>query len=360
MTITLNDTLALNHGPALANRMMLAPLTNMQSHADGTLSEDEFTWLGARAEGGFALTMTCAAHVQKGGQGFPGQLGIWSDDHLPGLTRLASAIRDHGSLSSVQLHHAGERTPAGLTGEDVVAPWDNAERGVRALTTAEVEAARDAFIAAAVRAEKAGFDGVEVHGAHGYLLCEFLNAEKNGRSDGWGGDYAGRTRMIREIVAGIRAATGPQFQLGLRLSPERFGIVFEEAKRFATEMMLSGALDYLDMSLWDCFKEPHDEAHHGQTLVAHFAALDRGTCRLGVAGKIMSAATAQACLDAGADFVLIGRGAMLHHDFPVRALADPAWQTLAYPVTRAHYAQEKLGPAFIDYIANTWSDYIAD
>jgi 2,4-dienoyl-CoA reductase-like NADH-dependent reductase (Old Yellow Enzyme family) len=113
MTKRLDDGLDLGRGPAMANRFMLAPLTNMQSHADGTLSDDEYRWLVARAEGGFGLTMTAAAHVQKGGQGFPGQIGIWSDDHLPGLTRLAAGIAAAGSLSSVQLHHAGERTPQG-------------------------------------------------------------------------------------------------------------------------------------------------------------------------------------------------------------------------------------------------------
>jgi len=84
--------LILPRGPAMPNRLMLAPLTNLQSHADGTLSDDEFTWLTKRAEGGFGLTMTCAAHIQAIGQGFPGQLGIFSDDHLPGLTRLAAAL----------------------------------------------------------------------------------------------------------------------------------------------------------------------------------------------------------------------------------------------------------------------------
>ena len=88
---------------------MLAPLTNLQSHADGTLSDDELRWLSMRAEGGYGLTMTCAAHVHARGQGFPGQLGCFSEAHIEGLTRLADAIRGHGSVSSLQLHHAGMR-----------------------------------------------------------------------------------------------------------------------------------------------------------------------------------------------------------------------------------------------------------
>ena len=85
--------LSLVRGPQWKNRFMLAPLTNLQSHVDGTLSDDEFNWLTYRATGGFGLVMTCAAHVQRVGQGFPGQLGVFSDDHLPGLTRLAAKIK---------------------------------------------------------------------------------------------------------------------------------------------------------------------------------------------------------------------------------------------------------------------------
>ena len=93
--------LSFKRGPAMKNRFMLAPLTNQQSHPDGTLSEDEFHWLTLRAKGGFGLTMTCAAHVQAIGQGFAGQLGIFSDKHLPGLTRLAAAIKADDSLAVV-------------------------------------------------------------------------------------------------------------------------------------------------------------------------------------------------------------------------------------------------------------------
>ena len=84
------EPLTLAHGPALKNRFVLAPLTNLQSLPDGRLSDDEFHWLTMRAKGGFALTMTCAAHVQAVGQGFPGQLGVFGDEHLEGLTRLAA------------------------------------------------------------------------------------------------------------------------------------------------------------------------------------------------------------------------------------------------------------------------------
>jgi len=359
-TPPLRDPLTLTRGPAMANRFMLAPLTNWQSNADGTLADAEYHWLTMRAQGGFALTMTCAAHVQRGGQGFPGQLGVWSDAHLPGLTRLAAGIHAAGSGSSLQIQHSGRRSDPKLTGEQPVAPWDDAETGARALTTAEVEQLIEDFITAAVRAEQAGFHGVELHGAHGYLLAQFLDGENNQRTDVYGGSFDNRCRVLRACITGIRARTGPAFQLGLRLSPERFGITMPESLALATEVLAGGQLDYLDMSLWDCFKPPLDAAYAGQPLIDHFAALPRGNTRLGVAGKIMDTATAQRCLEHGADFVLIGRGAMLHHDFARRALADAGFEAVARPVTRAYLEKEGLGPAFIGYVASTWQKFVSD
>ena len=142
----------------MKNRFMLAPLTNLQSHDDGILSDEEFNWLTMRARGGFGLVMTCAAHVQAAGQGFPGQLGVFDDIHVEGLTRLAAAIRQHGSLAMVQLHHAGLRSPPDLIGRRPVSASDDEKSGARALTTAEVEQLAQDFVTAALRAEQAGFE----------------------------------------------------------------------------------------------------------------------------------------------------------------------------------------------------------
>lgn len=356
MTNPLAAPLELARGPAWPHRVALAPLTNMQSHADGTLSDDEFGWLVKRAEGGFALTMTCAAHVQKNGQGFPGQLGIWSDDHLPGLSRLAAAIRAAGSVSSVQLQHSGRRADPKLMGEAAVCPWDDAETGARALTDPEIEAMIDAFVAAAARAERAGFDGVELHAAHGYLLGQLLDSENNHRPH-WGGDREGRERALFAIIEGVRAATGNGFQLGVRISPERFGILLDDARALAARLLADGRVDYLDVSLWDVFKAPAEETYAGTRLIDHFTGLPRHGTRLGVAGKLTDAARCIEAIGAGADFVLIGRGAILHHDFAARALADPAFRAVSPPVTRAHLEAEGLGPAFIDYM-NSWKGFI--
>jgi 2,4-dienoyl-CoA reductase-like NADH-dependent reductase (Old Yellow Enzyme family) len=323
-------------GPAMKNRFMLAPLTNSQSHDDGTLSDDEFHWLTMRAKGGFGLTMTCAAHVQAEGRGFPGQLGIFSDAHLPGLTRLADAIREAGSLSSVQLHHAGMRSPAALIGTTPHCPSVNEEFGARALTTAETEQLIEDFVLAAERADRAGFDGVELHGAHGYILCQYLSSEINHREDRFGGTLDNRARPIFDIIAGIRARCRADFQVGVRLSPERFGMELDEVRTVAQRLMTEGQIDYLDMSLWDVFKEPESPAHQGRTLMSYFTDLDRGGVRLGVAGKVAKPEHALACLEAGVDFVLLGRAAILQHDFPDQVAQDPGFTPVQLPVSRSH------------------------
>lgn len=357
MSIDPFSPLFMPRGGALPNRFMLAPLTNQQSHPDGSLSDNEYRWLAMRAEGGFGLTMTCAAHVLASGQGFAGQLGIWSDAHLPGLTRLADGLR-RGGASAVQLHHAGMRSPADLIGGSPVGPWDDDESGARALSTAGVEDLIEAFVAAGVRAERAGFDGVELHSAHGYLLGQFLDPECNRRKDRFGGSFANRRRLLDEIIDGLRHRTGPKFQVGVRISPERFGIDTAEALELASSLMMSGRIDYLDVSLWDCWKEPLDSRFAGKPLIEWFSSVERGGTPLGVAGKIMSGADVHRALADGVDFVLIGRGAILHHDFPRQVAAKPDFEPIARPVAPEYLETEGLSDAFIGYMKN-WKGFVS-
>jgi 2,4-dienoyl-CoA reductase-like NADH-dependent reductase (Old Yellow Enzyme family) len=354
--------LTLAHGPAWTNRFALAPLTNTQSNADGTLSDDELHWLEARGRGGTGLVMTCATYVVPAGQAWAGQLGISSDEHLPGLTSLAAALRTTGTVSSVQLHHGGRRADPTLSGRPNQCPWDDPRTGSVAMTTAEVAESVQDFVAAAVRAERAGFDGVEVHGAHGYLVCQFLDPRHNDRTDQYGGSMENRSRMLMEILAGIRAATGPDFQLGLRLTPEGNGLTVAEGVEVATLVLDSGLLDYLDMSLWDVFMSPRGDVGAGdedRLLIDYFTGLERGETRLGVAGKVLSAADAAWCLDRGADFVSVGMAAILHHDFAARSIADAGFAAVAPPVTREHLAAEHVGRDFVDYLAKGWDGLVS-
>jgi 2,4-dienoyl-CoA reductase-like NADH-dependent reductase (Old Yellow Enzyme family) len=354
------DPLQFKHGPTMKNRFMLAPLTNQQSHEDGRLSDEEYRWLSMRAKGGFGLTMTCAAHVQANGKGFSGQLGIWSDDHLPGLQRLAHAIKSQQSIAIVQLHHAGMRSPAALIGGAPVCPSANEKSGARGLTHTEVQRLVADFIAAALRAEKAGFDGVELHGAHSYLLCQFFSAEANHRTDEYGGTLENRSRILFEIIDGIRRQRGSNFMLGVRLTPERFGIKLGEAIQLAQRVMAEDQVDFLDMSLWDVFKEPEEAEYQGRSLMSYFTEFDRHHTRLGVAGKIRTPQEAEATLAAGADWIMLGRAAMLQHDFPNRYKADPSFKPVQMPVPRRYLKDEGISEKFQAYIEGRWPEFFAD
>ncbi len=351
--------LEFSHGPAMKNRFMLAPLTNQQSHADGVLSEEEFRWLTMRARGGFGLTMTCAAHVQAIGQGFPGQLGVFGDEHLPGLKRLAAEIKGHDSVAICQLHHAGMRSPTELIGTVPVCPSANEETGARELEHGEVKQLIQDFIDAAKRSEAAGFDGVELHGAHGYIICQFLSEEINQRTDEYGGSTENRNRILFEIIDGIRASCSDNFMLGVRLSPERFGVKLADIRSLAEQLMAEDKIDFLDMSLWDVFKEPEEEAFKGRSLLSFFAELPRGNVRLGVAGKIRTPEEAEAAMASGIDWIMLGRAAILHHDFPDLYKANPSFKPVALPVTREYLENEGLSEKFVDYMAG-WRGFVAE
>jgi len=353
------EPLEFAHGPVMKNRFMLAPLTNLQSHADGTLSDAEFHWLSLRAQGGFGGVMTCASHVQAIGQGFQGQLGIWSDRHVDGLTRLAAEIHRHGSIAIVQLHHAGLRSPAALIGSAPVSASDDEKTGARALTTEEVEQLAEDFTLAASRAERAGFDGVQVHGAHGYIVCQFLSTETNRRADRYGGSLDNRCRLLFDILRGIRERCRPGFLVSVRLSPERFGMTLSETTVIAQRLFNCGQVDLLDMSLWDVFKAPEEAEFKSKPLLEWFTGLDRGEVRLSVAGKIRSAKDAKRVFAAGVDALTIGRAAILHHDFPERCRDDPFFEPVELPVTPEYLHSEGLSDPFVEYMKN-WEGFVAE
>jgi len=344
-------------GLSMKNRFVLAPLTNTQSHADGVLSENEYRWLTMRAEGGFGLTMTCAAHVQAVGQGFPGQLGIFGDQHLEGLTKLANGIKKADSLAVVQLHHAGMRSPTDLIGQSPVCPSEHAGTGVVALSIKAVEQLIEDFICAAERAEKAGFEGVEIHGAHGYILAQFLSGTVNQRQDQFGGSIENRMRPITEIIDGIRTRCRKNFLLGLRLSPERFDVYLPDIIEVAHSVLSDGKIDFLDMSLWDSFKEPEDKAFKGRTLLSYFSELDRGNVALGVAGKLRNPDEVRQAMEADIDFIMLGRAAILHHDFPLQMEANSDFIPAKNPVSVDYLRAEGLGEAFITYMSG-WKGFV--
>jgi len=231
-----------------------------------------------------------------------------------------------------------------------VAPSDDEETGARGLTTEEVRGVIEDFVVAAERCEKAGFDGVELHGAHGYLLCSFLSPTVNRREDAYGGSLENRARVIREILEGIRARCRPDFCVGVRLSPENMDLRMEEMLTLAGELMAEGQIDFLDMSLWDCFKTPEEEPYRSRPLIDWFAELPRHGCRFGVAGQLRTPADVRRAMKAGADWIMLGRVAILHHDYPKRYVADADFEPISMPVTASHLREEGVSPAFLEYL----------
>lgn len=355
----LHTPLTFRSGLTIANRTVLAPMTNLQSEADGSLGEAELVWLRRRARGGFGLIETCAANVSPDGKAWPGELGIHSDDMLPGLTRLAAALRDAGAPALVQIFHGGARCPASLVGQ----PWSASESATdphkpRAATEDDIARTIRAFADAAVRAKRAGFAGVEVHGAHGYLPCQFLSRVQNARTDGYGGSFEGRARFMRAITRAVRAAVGTEFCVGVRLSLEDFGqavgLDLDEGLTLARQLVDDGA-EFVHASLWDCARmtTKRPEAH-ALTLLREALPAD---VRIVAAGKIWSRADADAALARGADAVAIGRAAIAYPEWP-RAAEDPSYAPPGVPFTEAQLLAADLSPAFVAYMRN-WKGFVA-
>ena len=352
-----NEKVDFSCGKTMKNKFMLAPLTNQQSHDDGTLSDNELEWLRMRAAGQFGLVMTCATNVQANGKGWQGELGIYSDNQLAGHQKLAQTIKEYGSLAVTQIFHGGMRAPEDLIGGQPVCPSFNEKFNARALTLSEVHQVRADFIAAAVRAQQAGYDGVEIHGAHGYLLAQFLSSEINHRTDEYGGSLENRSRLLFEVVDGIRAACGKGFLLGVRLSPERFGMKLKEVKLVAQQLINTNKIDFLDMSLWDVFKSPEEQVDSSKSLLEHFLELDYKKVKLTVAGKITGGEEVHRVLEAGVDFVSIGKSGIIHHDFPKRVLENKDFTSLPLPVTEVHLRKEGLSSKFIGMMKK-WPNFV--
>lgn len=348
------------NGVQARNRLALAPMTNQQSHADGSLSDEELRWLVARAEGGFGTVATCAAHVAKDGQGWPGELGVYDDALLPGLTRLATALREQGAIGLVQIFHGGARAPRDLIGH---APWTASElpgdpEAPREATGDDIARVIVQFRDAAVRAHRAGFHGVELHGAHGYLLGQFLSA-LNTRTDGWGTSLEGRARLLREVTRAVRGAVPASFVVGARLSPEDFGnakgLDLDESLAVAGWLADDG-VDFLHVSLWNAFnrtqKRPHEHA------LPLFRQAIPASVPLFVAGNVWTRAEAESLLDLGADVIALGRSAIANPDWPARA-RDASWEPKRPPLTPAELRARGLSDGFVGYMRR-WKGFVTE
>lgn len=213
---------------SIKNRLVMSPMGCGLANLDGTPSEDMIAFYEARAIGGAGLIIPEITRVNDvHGAGLMRQLSVTKDRHIEPLSKLAEAVHKHGSKIFIQLHHPGRETVSALLGgQPVVAPsaipCKYLKQETRELKTEEVKELINQFIDGAVRVQKAGCDGVELHAAHGYLLQQFLSPYTNKREDEYGGSFENRLRMIQEIIVGIRKVCGPDFPIGVRLSVEEF------------------------------------------------------------------------------------------------------------------------------------------
>ena len=347
------------------NRITLAPMTNGQSHQDGTLGDDEYRWLIRRAKEGFGIIITCAANVSEDGKGWDGELGIFDDRHIDGLKKLSDGLHVYSSIGIVQIFHGGARSPESITG---MQPWSSSAHemftgsksiAVRAGSLDDISRTIQVFTDAAVRAYKAGFDGVELHGAHGYLLHQFISTFTNQRNDEWGGNFENRTRLIRTILKNIKMAVPKKFIVGVRLSPEDKytfqGIDFDESLKLAQILVREGA-DYIHASPWDAKKRPEKYAHKGKSLITYFREAIPPHIPVMVAGEIWSTADAEEVLSLGTDFVALGRAAIGVPDWPSLA-RYPDFEPQKPPYTIQHLKNSDLSDKFIQYMKR-WKGFV--
>jgi 2,4-dienoyl-CoA reductase-like NADH-dependent reductase (Old Yellow Enzyme family) len=214
-------------GLEIKNRVAMTAMGVNLAAAGGGVSDDIIAFYEARARGGLGLMVSEICRVMDGaGAGEPCQLAARNGADVPGLGRLADTVHKYGARMFIQLHHPGRQGSVLVGGEQPVSASAVANphtgEAPRPLTLPEIGQIQEAFVNGARLAQMAGADGVELHGAHGYLINSFLSPYLNRRGDQYGGSFENRLRFLLEILGGIRAACGQRFPLGVRLSAEEF------------------------------------------------------------------------------------------------------------------------------------------
>ncbi|WP_103500540.1 MULTISPECIES: NADH:flavin oxidoreductase/NADH oxidase [unclassified Streptomyces] len=341
-------------GITTRNRVWMAPMCQYSAPDSGpdtgVVTDWHLAHYGARAAGGTGLVLLEATAVSPEGRISPGDLGLWNERQTEGLRRLASFLHEQGTVPGIQLAHAGRKASCerpwrggGPIGPDeggwqTVAPsplaFSDRDPVPTELTGEGIAAVVADFAAATRRALAAGFRVVEVHGAHGYLLGEFLSPHSNHRTDGYGGDFAGRTRLALEVVDAIRAQWPAELPLLFRVSATDWladgGWTVDDTVRLAALLRERG-VDLLDVSSGG--NAPGVEIPVSPGYQVPFAARVRREAGLatGAVGLITDPAQAEAVVAGGeADAVLIGR----------EMLRDPYF---------AHRAARQLGSGYDGY-----------
>lgn len=317
------EPVRLNDKVTAPNRLVMAPMTTTAGETDGQFSEQEIAYLARRAEAGIGLIMTPACYCHKSGHAFERQVGCHSNAMLPGLTACAEAINRHGAASFLQIHHGGNATKEAITGERPRAPSAVQNRREtselpQAMTVTQIETVIEAFAAAAERAKKAGFTGIEIHGANTYLFQQFFSPFTNKREDEWGCQtLENRSRFAREVVKAVRSAVGPEYPIAYRISPEE-----PEPDGYSTydaidllNLIVPLGVDIVHVSSWDYgtgVRDDYPEGSHPTKLIRD--ALPKTVPVIGVGG-VWHPDRALRVLEDGVEMVALGRQLLLDADW---------------------------------------------
>ena len=323
-----------NSGREMANRFAMAPLTTDSSHEDGTAAENELEFVRRRAASGFGASISSAAYVEQDGRSWRG-IGAAHDGHLSSLNRLAEALRAAGGLAILQIYDGGRIAKPELIGEQglrapsAVASLRPGARTPRAMTADEVESLVASFREAASLARKAGFDGVEIHGANHYAVHQFFSPRANQRVDKWGGTLSKRMNFPLAVAQAVRDALGPKLIAGFRVTPfeaEADGYTLEDAKLLCGELARLD-LDYISVSLDDYRKSrpvgetrvydgPVEKSYTpAESPITEFARVIAGRSAVMASGGIKTCGDAEGAIKLGADLVAVGRAVVV----------DPEW-----------------------------------
>ena len=213
------------NGMQLSNRFVRSATWEGLASDDGACTPKLADMMAALAEGGVGLIISSHTYVSREGQAGPWQLGVYRDELIPGLVSMAEAVHAKGGKIIMQLAHAGYFAATKLSGQPAIAPSNVdgfTEAPRREMTVADIQNTVTAFSAAAKRAQEAGFDGVQIHAAHGYLLSQFLSPVFNRREDQYGGEIRNRARILIEVLEGIRSGVGPGFPVLIKMNCQDF------------------------------------------------------------------------------------------------------------------------------------------
>ena len=359
-----NSYMFLRSRKKIKNRTVLAAMTNKQSYDNGVLSDNEINWLSARARGGFGVITTAATHISKEAKAWDGEFGVFDDMHIPSLRKLTTSIHQTDSIILAQLFHGGLKSPQSITGKIPISASQTECNGSK--TGKCQKASKDDinkiikdFTEAAIRCSKSGFDGIELHGAHGYLLSQFLGNNTNLRNDEWGGDIKGRSKLIIEIFKSIKNNVPESFIVGIRISPEieTIGINLKDTIDLIAILKDLG-FDFIHISCWDAFASPVTFLDTDKTLTEIIVESYTDLPTIISTGAVWSGLDAQKLLNQGADLVGVARAGIGHPDWG-RMACDISYNPQKPPYTREYLRDKKLSDVFIDYMSH-WKDFVVE